>query len=110
METLVCMVRQSYPLWVGRRNRFRNAAGVAARKALRLFFGLFSFGRKIEGYELVVREQPSEGGSLAGRGSAEASLLRQSERFRASRFDPLFHVRPGEQRQAFLGTLSEKAS
>ncbi|MGA8344048.1 MAG: hypothetical protein WB781_19100, partial [Candidatus Sulfotelmatobacter sp.] len=73
---------------------FRNAAGVAARKALRLFFGLFSFGRKIEGYELVVREQPSEGGSFAGLGSAEASLLRQSERFRAIRFDPLFHVRP----------------
>jgi hypothetical protein len=27
-----------------------------AKEALWLFFGLFGFGRKVEGYELVVRE------------------------------------------------------
>jgi hypothetical protein len=40
--------------------------GVAAKEALRLFFGLFGFGGEVEGYELVVREEPSKGGSLAG--------------------------------------------
>src|SRR5258708_25831944 len=36
------------------------------KEAVRLFFRLFGFGRQVEGYELVVREQPSEGGGLAG--------------------------------------------
>lgn len=40
--------------------------GVASKEALRLFFGLFGFGREVEGCELVVREEPSKGGSLTG--------------------------------------------
>lgn len=39
---------------------------VASKEDLRLFFGLLGFGREVEGYELVVWEEPSKGRSLAG--------------------------------------------
>jgi hypothetical protein len=58
--------------------RYRNKPGaycdfiddhwrqVASKEALWLFFGLFGFGREVEGYEVIVREEPSKGRSLAG--------------------------------------------
>ena len=43
---------------------------VPLKEASRLFFGLFGFGGKIKGYELMVGEEPSKSGSLTGLASA----------------------------------------
>ncbi len=57
---------------------------VAAKEALRLFFGLLGFGREVKGYEFMVREESSKGRGLAfvAEGTAAAIGGRDTARTR----------------------------